>query len=97
LTRRPAADSLAPKRVGELMFPIARALVERGMLATTMPSGGRSRRCGTRRIVAKPGGSAAVAALQSGACVPAAGERIGIVIWGQYDGRRLRAVTGADP
>jgi threonine dehydratase len=34
------------------------------------------------RIVAEPGGSAAFAALQSGAYVPAAGVRIGIVICG---------------
>ena len=34
------------------------------------------------RIVAEPGGAATLAALQSGAYVPAAGERVGIVVCG---------------
>jgi threonine dehydratase len=34
------------------------------------------------RIVAEPGGAAALAALLSGAYVPAAGERVGVVLSG---------------
>jgi threonine dehydratase len=36
----------------------------------------------TARIVAEPGGAAALAALLSGAYVPAPGERVGVVISG---------------
>jgi threonine dehydratase len=78
-----AADSLAPKRVGELMFPIARAHVERVVLVTDDAiRRAQQTLWDALRIVAEPGGSAAFAALQSGAYVPAAGERIGIVICG---------------
>ena len=67
-----AADSLAPRRVGELMFPIARAHVERVVLV----SDGAIRAAQSTlweglRVVAEPGGAAAFAALQSGAYVPA--------------------------
>ena len=78
-----AADSLAPRRVGELMFPIARAHVARVALV----SDEAIRRAqevlwSAVRIVAEPGGAAAFAALLSGAYVPAASERVGIVICG---------------
>ena len=36
----------------------------------------------TVRIVAEPGGAAAIAALLSGAYTPAAGERVGVVVSG---------------
>jgi threonine dehydratase len=78
-----AADSLAPRRVGELMFPIARAHVARVALA----SDEAIRRAqevlwSAVRIVAEPGGAAAFAALLSGAYAPAAGERVGVVVCG---------------
>jgi threonine dehydratase len=78
-----AADSLAPRRVGELMFPIARAHVARVVLV----SDEAIRRAqevlwSAVRIVAEPGGAAALAALLSGAYAPAAGERVGVVICG---------------
>jgi len=78
-----AADSLAPRRVGELMFPIARRHVERVVLV----SDDAIRRAqqtmwDALRVVAEPGGSAAFAALHSGAYRPAADERIGIVVSG---------------
>jgi threonine dehydratase len=78
-----AADSLAPRRVGELMFPIARAHVARVALV----SDEAIRRAqevlwGAVRIVAEPGGAAAFAALLSGAYTPAAGERVGVVVCG---------------
>jgi len=78
-----AADSLAPRRVGELMFPIARAHVARVVLV----SDEAIRRAqevlwGAVRIVAEPGGAAALAALLSGAYTPAAGERVGVVVCG---------------
>lgn len=78
-----AADSLAPRRVGELMFPIARAHVARVVLV----SDEAIRRAqdvlwSAVRVVAEPGGAAALAALVSGAYVPAAGERVGVVVSG---------------
>ena len=78
-----AADSLAPRRVGELMFPIARAHVARVLLV----SDEAIRRAqevlwSAVRIVAEPGGAAAFAALLSGAYAPAAGERVGVVVCG---------------
>jgi len=78
-----AADSLAPRRVGEVMFPIARAHVERVVLV----SDDAIRRAQqavweTFRVVAEPGSAATTAALLSGAYVPAAGERVGVVLSG---------------
>src|SRR5262245_5001026 len=78
-----AADSLAPRRVGELMFPIAKAHVERVVLVTDDAIRTAQRTLWEAlRIVAEPGGATAFAALQSGAYVPAPGERIGVVVCG---------------
>ena len=78
-----AADSLAPRRVGELMFPIAKAHVERVALVTDDAIRNAQRTLWEAlRIVAEPGGATAFAALQSGAYVPAAGERVGVVVCG---------------
>ncbi|MBI2204693.1 MAG: threonine/serine dehydratase [Candidatus Rokubacteria bacterium] len=78
-----AADSLAPRRVGALMFPIAQAHVDRVVLvsdeaiATAQQTLWR-----VLRVVAEPGGVATLAALLSGVYVPAAGERVGVLISG---------------
>jgi threonine dehydratase len=78
-----AADSLAPSRVGELMFPIARAYVERVVLVTDAAIlRAQQTLWEALRIVAEPGGCATLAALQSRAYLPAAGERVGIVVSG---------------
>jgi threonine dehydratase len=78
-----AADSLAPRRVGELMFPIARAYVARVVLVTDAAIlRAQATLWEALRIVAEPGGCAAFAALQSGAYVPREGERVGIVVSG---------------
>ena len=78
-----AADSLAPKRVGELMFPIAQELVRDVVL---VPDEAILQAQDTlwkvMRVVAEPGGSAAFAAVLSGRYKPAAGERVGILICG---------------
>jgi threonine dehydratase len=74
-----AADSLAPRRVGELMFPIARAHVATVLLAIRRA---QDALWSAVRIVAEPGGAAAFAALLSGAYAPAAGERVGVVVSG---------------
>src|SRR5690349_21058118 len=78
-----AADSLAPKRVGELMFPIARAHVARVVLVSDAAIARAQQTLWDRmRIVAEPGAAAACAALLQGAYKPAADERVGAVISG---------------
>lgn len=78
-----AADSLAPRRVGEIMFPIARAFVNRVVLVGDEAIRGAQRSLWSAlRLVAEPGAAAPLAALLSGAYVPAASERVGIVVSG---------------
>jgi threonine dehydratase len=78
-----AADSLAPRRVGSLMFPIAQAHVERVVLVTDDAIRQAQRALwSVLRVVAEPGAAAPFAALHSGAYQPAAGERVGVVISG---------------
>jgi threonine dehydratase len=78
-----AADSLAPRRVGELMFPIARTHLESVVLVTdeAIQQAQRALWDGAR-IAVEPGGAAACAALRSGAYRPSPGERVGIVVSG---------------
>lgn len=78
-----AADSLAPKRVGELMFPIAQKHVERVVLVTDEAiMGAMEELWKTLRVVAEPGGAAALAALLSRRYEPKAGERVGVLVCG---------------
>jgi threonine dehydratase len=76
-----AADSLAPRRVGELMFPIAQKYVERVVLVSD-DAIQRAQKVLWEglRIVAEPGGAAATAALL--AYTPSSGERVGVVVSG---------------
>ncbi|HEY6098129.1 MAG TPA: threonine/serine dehydratase [Anaeromyxobacter sp.] len=78
-----AADSLAPRRVGELMFPIARAHVARVVLvADAAIRRAQEALWESLRVVAEPGGAAAFAALLDRAYVPEPGERVGVVVSG---------------
>ena len=78
-----AADSLAPRRVGELMFPIARAYVDHVVLVSDADIQRAQRTLWeSLRIVAEPGGAAALGALLSGGYVPAARERVAVIISG---------------
>ncbi len=78
-----AADSLAPKRVGELMFPIAQSNLHSVLLVSD-----ESIRLAqialwkVLRVVAEPGGAAAMAALLSRRYLPKVGERVGVLICG---------------
>ncbi len=78
-----AADSLAPKQVGQLMFPIARDHVAASLLVSedAIRAAQRALWDGLR-VVAEPGGAAAFAALLSGRYVPAAGERVAVLLCG---------------
>ncbi len=78
-----AADSLAPKRVGELMFPIAQSFVDRSILVSDDDIKAAQRALWENvQIVAEPGGAAAFAALLSGKYSPAPDERIAVLICG---------------
>jgi threonine dehydratase len=78
-----AADSLAPLRVGEIMFPIAQQFVDRVVLVPDDAiRAAQEALWNTLRIVAEPGGAAALAAVLSGRYPVAAGERVGVVICG---------------
>jgi threonine dehydratase len=78
-----AADSLAPKQVGALMFPIAQRHVERVVLVPDDAiEAAQQTLWNTLRIVTEPGAAAAFAALLSGRYRPSAGERVGAVLSG---------------
>jgi threonine dehydratase len=78
-----AADSLAPRRVGSLMFPLAQQYVERVVLVEDDEIIAAQRALwDVVRVVAEPGGAAAFAALLSGRYQPAAGERVGVLVCG---------------
>jgi threonine dehydratase len=78
-----AADSLAPKRVGELMFPIAQKFVERVVLVTDDAIRAAQRALWkTMRVASEPGGAAAMSAVLSGRYLPAQGERVGVLVCG---------------
>jgi threonine dehydratase len=78
-----AADSLAPRRVGERVFPIARAYVHGTVLVTDEAIRQAQKALWhTLRVVAEPGGAAAFSALTSGAYKAHTGERIGVIISG---------------
>jgi threonine dehydratase len=78
-----AADSLAPRRVGELMFPLAQKYVERVVLVEDEAIRDAQRLLWERlRIVAEPGGAAAFAALLSKRYQPGTKERVGVLLCG---------------
>jgi threonine dehydratase len=78
-----AADSLAPKRVGEIMFPIAQKWVKSVVLVADEAIVEAQEALWNRlRVVAEPGGAAAFAALLSGRYKPQRGERVGVVVCG---------------
>jgi threonine dehydratase len=82
-----AADSLAPRRVGELVFPIAQRYVDRVVLVTDEAIQQAQRELWRLlRIAAEPGGAAAFSALLSGRFRPTRGERVGVVVSGGNTG-----------
>jgi len=78
-----AADSLAPKQIGQLMFPIAQRHVAQVVLVSDEAIRAAQRTLWDKlRVVAEPGAAAATASLLSGRYVPKAGEKVGVVISG---------------
>jgi threonine dehydratase len=78
-----AADSLAPRRVGELMFPIAQRHVDRVVLVEDEDIvRAQAMLWDNFRIVVEPGGAAAFAALLAGRYKPARDEHVAVVLCG---------------
>jgi threonine dehydratase len=78
-----AADSLAPKRVGELMFPLAQSYVDRVLLVSDEAiQAAQQTLWNVLRVAAEPGGAAALAALLSHRYQPKLGERVGVLVCG---------------
>lgn len=78
-----AADSLAPRQVGQLVYPIAERYVERVVLVgDDAIRQAQLAMWKTMRVVAEPGASVAFAALLSGQYKPAPGEHVAIVVSG---------------
>jgi threonine dehydratase len=78
-----AADSLAPRRIGQLVFPIAQRFVERTVLVADKAILAAQQALWEHlRIVAEPGGAAAFAALSSGRYRPDRGQRVGVLVSG---------------
>lgn len=78
-----AADSLAPKQIGGLMFPIAQQHVAQSVLVTDEAILAAQKMLWDKlRLVAEPGGAAAMAALTSGRYAPAQGEKVAVLVCG---------------
>jgi threonine dehydratase len=78
-----AADSLAPRRIGERVFPIAQKYAPRTVLVTDDAiAEAQQTLWRALRLVAEPGGAAAFSAILSGAYRPKADERVAVVISG---------------
>ena len=94
-----AADSLAPRQVGQLMFPIAQKYVQEALLVSDDEIvKSQQKLWETMRIAAEPGGAAAFAALLSGRYQPRPGERVGVVVCGgNTDAVNFSISTGDQP
>ena len=78
-----AADSLAPKQVGQLMFPLAQKYVEKVVLVEDDAILAAQKALWSElRITAEAGGAAAYAALLSGAYRPEKDETVGVLVCG---------------
>jgi threonine dehydratase len=78
-----AADSLAPRRVGEKVFPIVQKYAPQTVLVSDEAIAmAQAQLWRGLRLVAEPGGAAAFAAISSGAYRPAPGERVAVIISG---------------
>jgi threonine dehydratase len=78
-----AAESLAPRQVGRLMFPLAQKYVERAILVEDDAIRDAQRALWrVMKVASEPGGATAFAALLSGVYRPYEGERVGVVLCG---------------
>jgi threonine dehydratase len=78
-----AADSLAPRRIGELVFEVVRPTIFGGIVVSDDDIRAAQRYLwDNARIVAEPGGATAFAAVLSGAYAARDGERIVVLVTG---------------
>lgn len=77
-----ASDALAPRRVGELMFPLAAKFIETVLVSDDAIRAAQARLWDAARVVAEPAGATAYAAVHGGAYRPERGEHVGVVISG---------------
>ena len=78
-----ATDSLGASAAGSLMFPIAQKYVDHVALVSDEDIRNAQRYLWTNmQIVTEPGGATALAALLSGAYMPAKDERVGVIVCG---------------
>ena len=78
-----AADSLAPRQVGQLMFPLMQRYGASSVLVSDAAIiEAQCRLWRVLRVVVEPGGSAASAALQSGAWRADVGQTVGVLLCG---------------
>jgi threonine dehydratase len=78
-----AADALAPRRVGDLVFPITQSYVDDVVLVDDSSILAAQRALWQAfRIAAEPAASVGIAALLAGAYKPASGEHVAVVISG---------------
>lgn len=78
-----AADSLGPRKVGDVAFAVASRYVEGVVLVPDDGIRDAQRRLWSEtRLFAEPGGATALAALLSGSYVPEPEERVAVVISG---------------
>lgn len=78
-----ASDSLGARRIGDVPWSIVRRYVDAAVLVADDEIRAAQRALWQQfRLVAEPGGAAALAALRCGAYVPEAGERVVVVVCG---------------
>ena len=78
-----AADSLAPRQVGQQMFPLAQQFVNESILVADEEIVATQKRLWESvRIAAEPGGATAFAGLFSGRYKPERSERVGVIVCG---------------
>jgi threonine dehydratase len=78
-----AADSLGARRVGALAFDIAQRHVDSVVLVSDEEIRSSQRALwDSLRVLAEPGGAAALAGLRSGKYQPVPGERVGVIVCG---------------
>ena len=78
-----AADSLGAAQLGAVAWEAVKRYVDRAVLVDDEAIRAAQRAIwDSLRLVAEPGGAAAVAALRTGAYVPAPGERVAVVVCG---------------
>lgn len=77
-----AADSLGARRIGSHCFALRRQIDRAVLVSDEAIVAAQKRIWDVLRIVAEPGGAAALAALLAGAYVPAPEEKVGVVLCG---------------